>query len=133
MAEIVVGGLLEPRKMQRLAVLSHEDACQPSPTFVISALVNAGFGTSGNADLGGVIQTEIGERLMLLAANSEATPEIQAAGLTGVRQVQVAIKRSTSRTPTLDRLEREINLFLQDPSQNMPKPKSSGAPPGPPV
>jgi hypothetical protein len=31
------------------------------------------------------------------------------------------------------RLDREISLFLQNPSQNTPKTKPSVAPPGPPV
>jgi len=132
-AEVVVGGLLDPQRVQRLAVLAHEDAAQPSPSYVISALVDGGFGRANSSDLVGVVQTEIGERLMQLAANSEATPEVQADALAGVQQVQAAIKKSTVRTATLDRLEREINLFLQNPSQNLPKPKSSGAPPGPPV
>ncbi len=132
-ADIVVGGLLNPQRMQRLAVLSHEDAGQPSPNFVISALVDGGFGSSNNSDLAGVVQTEIGERLMQLAANTDATPEVQAAALAGVRQVQAAIKKAATRTPTLERLDREINLFLQNPSQNLPKPKPSGVPPGPPV
>src|SRR5713101_6342848 len=42
-AEIVVGGLLDPQRMQRLAVISQQDAKAPSPSSVVSALVNAGF------------------------------------------------------------------------------------------
>lgn len=136
-AEIVVGGLLDPRRVERLAVLSHEDPTQPSPSSVISALVNTGFRGSGRTsaqrDLEGVVQTEIAERLMILAANPAATSEIQSAALTGVHQVQEAVKRSTARTSTLDRLDHEITLYLQDPSENTPKLKPVGAPTGPPV
>jgi hypothetical protein len=136
-AEIVVGGLLDPRRVQRLAVLSHQDPSQPSPNSVISALVNAGFPgsakTSAQRDLEGVVQTEVAERLMILAANSAATPETQSAALAGVHQVQDAIKKNMVRNATLDRLEHEISLFLQNPSQNTPKSKASGAPAGPPV
>jgi hypothetical protein len=136
-AEIVVGGLLDPQRIQRLAVLSHEDPSQPSPGSVISALVKTGF--PGNAktlaerDLQGVVQTEVAERLMILAANPAATPETQSAALAGVHQVQDAMKRTTARNATLDRVEHEITLFLQNPSQNTPKLKTSGAPAGPPV
>jgi len=70
--------------------------------------------------------------LMVLAANSEATPEVQAAALLGVHEVQGAIKTS-AKSPTLQRLDREISLFLQNPSQNTPKIRPAGAPPGPPV
>ncbi len=136
-AEIVVGGLLDPKRVERLAILSHEDSSQPSPRGVISALVSAEFpGTAKTAaqrDLEGVVQTEVAERLMMLAANPGATPETQAVALAGVHQVQDAIKKTTARNAILDRLEREIILFLQNPSQNTPRPHTSGAPAGPPV
>ena len=38
-SDVVVGGLLDARRLQRMQVLSHEDPQQPSPSFVISALV----------------------------------------------------------------------------------------------
>jgi hypothetical protein len=114
-----------------MLVLSHQDPQQPSPAFVISELVKTGF-SSNAADLSGVVQTEIAERLMVLAANAEATPEVQAAALAGVREVQGAIKAG-AKTPTLQRLDRQISLFLQNPTQNTPKVKPAGVPPGPPV
>ena len=66
LAEIVVGGLLEPKRMERLAVISE--------------------------------------------------------------QVKVA-----ARTPALEQIDHEITLFLQNPQQNTPKIRPSGAPAGPPV
>jgi len=132
-SDIVVGGLLDPQRLQRMLILSHEDPQQPSPSFVISALVTTGFGQSaGGGDLSGIVQTQIAERLMMLAANSEATPGVQAAALAGVREVQTAIKAG-AKNPFAQRLDREISLFLQNPSQNTPKVKLPGAPPGPPV
>jgi hypothetical protein len=136
-AEIVVGGLLDPRRVERLAVISLEDPTQPSPSSLISALVKAGFPggerTSAQRDLEGVVQTEIAERLMILAVNAAATTETQSAALAGVHQVQAAIKKLAVRTATLDRLNHEITLYLQSPSQNTPKLKPTGAPAGPPV
>jgi len=136
-AEIVVGGLLDPQRMQRLAVISQRDANAPSPSSVVSALVNAGFPenakTPAERDLAGVVQTQIVERLMVLAANADATPEVQAAALAGLRDVQSAVKNRAGRDPVLQRLDHEITLFLQNPQQNTPKLKPSGAPPGPPV
>ncbi len=70
---------------------------------------------------------------MILAANPSATPETQSAALAGVHQVQAAIRKSMARNANLNRLEHEITLFLQNPSQNTPKLKASGAPAGPPV
>jgi uncharacterized protein DUF4953/uncharacterized protein DUF5117 len=136
-AEIVVGGLLDPRRLERLAVISEQDSGVPSPGSVVSALVSAAFSattkTAAERDLAGVVQTEVAERLMILAANSEATAEVRAVGLAGVREVQGVIRKNATRGPAIEQLDHEIILFLQNPEQNTPKLKSSGAPPGPPV
>jgi Met-zincin/Domain of unknown function (DUF5117) len=136
-AEIVAGGLLDPRRMQRLAVISRQEPSAPSPESVISGLINAAFSDSAKTpaerDLAGVVQTEVAERLMVLAANSEATPEVRAVALVGVREVQNAVKKNTARGAGFEQIDHEIMLFLQNPEQNTPKLKSSGAPPGPPV
>jgi hypothetical protein len=104
---------------------------------VVTALVTTAFSgtakTSAERDLAGVVQTEVAERLMILAANSEATPEVRAAALAGVREVQSAVKKDAARGPVLEQIDHEINLFFQNPVQNTPKLKSSGAPAGPPV
>jgi Met-zincin/Domain of unknown function (DUF5117) len=136
-AEIVVGGLLNPRRMQRLAVISRQDAQALSPGNVISALVTSAFSdaakTPAERDLAGVVQTEVAERLMILAENSEATPEVRAVALAGVREVQSAVKKNATRGPMIEQIDHEIVLFLQNPEQNTPKLRPSGAPAGPPV
>ena len=136
-AEIVAGGLLDPRRMQRLAVISRQEPTAPAPESVISGLISAAFSdrakTPAERDLAGVVQTEVAERLMILAANSEATPEVRAVALAGVHEIQGVIKKSATRGPALEQIDHEITLFLQNPEQNTPKLKSSGAPPGPPV
>ena len=70
---------------------------------------------------------------MVLAANFEATPEVRAVALAGVHEVQGAVKKNTVRGPAMEQIDHEIMLFLQNPAQNTPKLKLSGAPPGPPV
>jgi hypothetical protein len=136
-AEIVVGGLLDPKRMQRLAVISREDAQAPSPGSVVSALLAEVFsnrtGTPAEQDLAGVVQSQVAERLMILAANSEATPEVRAIALAGVHEVQNALKTSTARSDMREQLDHEITLFLQNPLQNTPKLGPPGAPAGPPV
>ena len=136
-AEIVVGGLLDPQRLERLTVISRQDTNALSPQFVISALVDAGFSgqakTATARDLAAVVQSQIAERLMILAVNPEATTEVQAVAFAGVHEVQNAVKKSTAKSPTLERIDQEITLFLRNPSQNTPKLKSSGAPAGPPV
>jgi hypothetical protein len=135
--EIVAGGLLNPKRMQRLAVISRQDPQALSPGSVVSGLVTTAFSnaakTPAERDLAGVVQSEVTERLMVLAANSDATPEVRAAALAGVREVQSALKKDTARGPVIEQLDHEIVLFLQNPEQNTPKLRPSGAPPGPPV
>jgi hypothetical protein len=57
--------------------------------------------------------------------------------LAGVREVQSAVKKGvapgSARSATSEHLDHEIMLFLQNPEQNTPKMRSSGAPAGPPV
>jgi len=131
--EIVAGGLLDPQRLQRMAVMARQDASMPGPSEVISALARTGSVATNpeQAELSGVVQTEVAERLMALAA-SDATPEVQAAALVGVHEFENALK-GAPETPAVLRLRREIGLFLENPAQNTPKIKPSAAPAGPPV
>jgi hypothetical protein len=70
---------------------------------------------------------------MILAGNADATSEVRAAALAGVREIQDVVKKSASPNADLWRLDHEIRLFLENPQQNTPKLKGSGAPAGPPV
>jgi len=136
-AEVVVGGLLNPERMQRLLILAKVDANAPLPSLVIDSLIEQAFNAStknpAQQDLQGVVQAEVGERLMRLAVDPEATPEVQAAAFAGVRRAQQAVRSHTPATADLQRLDHEIELFLVNPVQNIPKIRNSGAPPGPPV
>jgi hypothetical protein len=136
-ANVIVKGLLDPKRVQRLMVLNREDTNQPSPAYLIAALVREGFAaaakTSQQEQLLAVVQSEIADRLMILAATGDATPEVRATALAGVRDVQGAIRKSGPGSATLQRIDHEIVLFLQNPEQNTPKVKESGAPTGPPV
>jgi hypothetical protein len=134
--EIVAGGLLDATRMQRLVAIKSEYATALGPEEVINELIRAAF-TANPADptgtgLAGVVQTEVAERLMILAADDKASGEVRAMAMRGVRQVQGAIPAAT-RDPVRERLKTEILLFLQNPTQNVPKLKPSGAPTGPPV
>jgi hypothetical protein len=135
-AEVVVGGLLDPQRMERLAVITDQDTSAPSPEAVVSALVHAGFSTDAKTpeekDLAGVVESEIAERLMILASDPEATPEVRAASLAGVNSVNNVLG-AAPQSAVARRLKHEIALYLQNPQENTPKLKSSGAPAGPPV
>jgi len=136
-AEVVVGGLLNPERMQRLLILSKQDSNAPSPASVIDSLVEAAFRSVAQTpiqqDLLAVVQAEVAEQLMTLAVNRDATPEVQATALAGVRKAQQAMRSQATSTADLQHLDHEIELFLANPAQNTPKIKNSGAPAGPPV
>jgi hypothetical protein len=147
-AEIVVGGLLDRERLQRLATIQHMDPTALGAAEVVTALVRATFPPSskgkaaaqakprgGASDLAGVVQSEVAERLMRLAADTTALPEIKAVAWAGIEQVQRALQtqKAAGLTSLQVHIEREVALFLRDPRQNVPGPRSSGAPPGPPI
>jgi len=125
-ADVVVGGLLTPRRIARLIAIHTEDANALGADEVIDALVKR-TASDANDPLGEVVQSSVVERLMALAADESATPETQAAAYRGVLGAQHAIGNSNPR------LANEIERFLRDPKNNTPKVKPSGAPEGPPV
>lgn len=127
-SEIVVGGLLDPKRIQRLIAIHTEDASALSADQVVDLMVKLTFAPANAGDpLAQVVRTQVAERLMMLAADDSATPEAQAVGLQGVLAVQKQL------APDETRLANEIDRFLRDPKNNTPKVKSSGAPEGPPV
>jgi len=137
-ADIVAGGLLDAQRMQRLAVIARETAGAPAAGEVVSALVRAAFpdatpasNLKSSEDIVSSVQADVTEHLMLLAADTGATPEAQSTALAGVYDVQKIIRGRTDAAAR--RLNREIELFLSNPQQNTPKLKPSGAPPGPPI
>jgi Met-zincin/Domain of unknown function (DUF5117) len=146
-ADIVAGGLLDPQRMQRLAVISRMNAGTLSPAEVIGAMVKASFAgpaergstkpastqlsADGGSPLADAVRSQIAEHLMALAASNTATPEVQAAALAGIHDVQKIVHADQS--PSGRRLDHQINLFLNNPHENTPRPRPSGAPPGPPV
>jgi hypothetical protein len=121
--------------MERLAVIAHESPGAISPEDVVSALLQKGFQSESGQDEGdklrAVVESQIAERLMVLSSDAAATPEVQSIALGGVFDVQKIVHGRTDASSR--RLDHEIELFLKDPKQNMPKLKPSGVPPGPPV
>ena len=131
-ADVVFGGLLEPRRIERLIAIHSEDTKAPDADEIITTLVTGVFRPDGGDDLERqVIQTDLAERLMDLAADDNATPQTQAAAWSGVMQVQTALKGTHSANA--ERLAGEIERFRQDPKNNSPKIKPAGAPEGPPI
>ncbi|HWC16366.1 MAG TPA: zinc-dependent metalloprotease, partial [Terriglobales bacterium] len=140
-AEIVLGGLLDAERLARADSIHHFDNAAPSSEEVISALVKSAFGTGGesrasasqsrNSDLADVVENELADRLMILAADDSATQEVRSQAWTGVNGIYSQVK--SQRSATASNIARKIEAFIRDPKQNTPKLRPSGAPPGPPI
>lgn len=131
-ADTIFDPLLNPHRIERLIAIHTEDPDAPSADEVIDTLVHGVFTSSDNGDpQGEVVQADLADRLMRLAADQSATSETQAAALRGVIEVQSSIKGNGSPGTAL--LAAEIERFLRDPKSNTPALKPSGAPEGPPI
>lgn len=149
-AEIVLGGLLDRERLQRLATIQHVDPTALGAGEVVTTLVRTVFpaASKGKAvgagkgepqgsasDLAGVVQSEVAERLMRLAADGAALPETKAVAWAGVELVQRALQgqKGAGMTGLQGQIEREVAMFLRDPRQHVPRARGTGAPPGPPI
>ena len=127
---VVVGGLLDPERLQRANVLHQHDPQAPAAIDIIHSLVAAAHPPDSNDRLHDVVKTEIVERLILLAADDRAANDIRGVALKvldGAKKILAEGDSATNR-----QLYQEIDNFLRDP-KNVPKLRPSGAPPGPPV
>lgn len=132
-AEIVYTGLLDPERLARMDSIHHFDSASPSANDVISALVKNAFtpGTATHPDFSDVIQNELADRLMILAADDNATDEVRTEAWTGVDSVFARVKATHNGNGAA--IAHRIEAFIRDPKQNVPKLKPSGAPAGPPI
>src|SRR5262249_15016390 len=66
-SEIVVGGLLDPWRMERLEVIAHQTQGAIAPAEVVAALVHEGFpqDSAQPSELSAAVESQIAERLML--------------------------------------------------------------------
>jgi hypothetical protein len=134
-AEIVVGGLLYPQRLERLKVMSAQDPSVPSPDDIIAVLIRKVYPVERpeTDPITSVLRAEITERLMVLAANADAPAEIRAAALAGVNKSKVMLHIMAGENPDMVHLQHEVDLFLQNPKENTPKVAPLGVPAGPPV
>jgi hypothetical protein len=127
-AEIVFGALLDAQRLARMDTIHHYNAASPDAAEAINAGIKAAFATEATkaSDLQAVVQNELADRLMVLAADENARPEVRDEAWAGVSAVYDRLKRGGA-------LSRRIEAFMRDPKSNTPKLKPSGAPAGPPI
>jgi len=132
-AEFVFTGLLNPVHLERAESIHHFDAQSPAAEEIISTTVGAVFAPQ-KSDTEDVVREQLATRLMVLAANDQATPEVRAAAWAGVRQAATLLQRGAQGQSALEAdIAREIAAFIRDPKNNTPKVQPSGAPTGPPI
>ena len=135
-AETVFDGLIDVQRLERLNSIHHFEPTAPSGSEIISALVQNIFpaaGTTKSSELSGVVQNELADRLMILADDDNAPPEVSADAWMGVEQIHAKLQGTTAHTAGSAALKQKIEMFLRDPKRNVPRVKPSGAPAGPPV
>jgi hypothetical protein len=132
-AEIVIGGLLDPERLARADSIHHFDNASPSANEVISSLIRSIFvrpttGGANSLQLSEVVQSQLADQLMILSMDENATAEVRSEAWSGVSEIANAAKNAGDVV-----LNARIERFMRDPKQNVPKLRPSGAPPGPPV
>jgi hypothetical protein len=132
--ELILGGLLEPARVQRVITIEHERSDAMRVADLLNSMIGAAFPAGEGAQTSlqrRIVQTELAERLMILAADANATPEVRAFGWAGVDRVASIVGEGNNDFGKL--IAQEIAAFRRDPKNNVPKLKPSGAPAGPPI
>jgi hypothetical protein len=138
-AETVLDPLLEAARLERLDSIHHFETASPSSHEVISLLVENVFGGAqapgSRRDLADVVRDQLADRLMMLAVDENAPPEIRSEAWSGVNEIYTRLHGAAAagRSSTSIEIERKIAAFRRDPKQNVPRTSPSGAPAGPPI
>jgi hypothetical protein len=134
-----VTGLLDPTRLERLETIRAEAAGGNGLTAaeVIQALLHQAFPPQpASSPMQSVVQVEVAEGIMDLAADHNAPQRVSSAAWAGVDSLQAQLKRSLAQQPqdaTLQRLQAETDRFVRNPQQFAPHRLPTPAPTGPPV
>lgn len=139
-AEITVGLLFNPQRASRLVEYHARDAQNPSLQEVIEATLSATWKaphlTGMQAETQAITETTVSERLLALAAGSEASEEARAIARSEIVSLRGWIASNTGATPEEKALRdatlARIDLFLKDPEKFKPAP-APPVPPGQPI
>ena len=103
LARMAVGGLLEPRRMSRVAAFHGRDASLPAPTDVVRRLVAETWerrpdGGAERPVLARAVERVLADELMRLGSDGEAAPEARAAAEWGLRRILSLAGEGRERT-----------------------------------
>ena len=141
-ADMTISGLLEPNRAARLITFNARDKANPHFREVVDALVKATWKTPAPVEakqtaIQRVTQSLTVTRLMDLAANPDAQPQVRATATEALRALQTTLKRmpaigdaAAHNRATIDDIERFLTRPDQPRKQTAPLPTPPGDPIG---
>jgi hypothetical protein len=139
LTEMVVGGILDPARMARVAAFHQRDPSLPSPEEIVDRLVEGTWGAAISSDpLGRVAQRAVLDELVGLASNEEATVESRAAAEWGLRSIAGALtsggsEEDVSLVAHRSLASADIERFLMRRFEGGRRTDALPAPPGTPI
>ena len=138
-ADITLAALLDARRAARLAQFHAEDAANPDFNEVVNGVISV-VTKRENGYRGSITRATArltATRLMDLAANRDADPQVRAEASEGLRRLAAKLSdagvRDEAELAHRHALRDDIERFLARPDQPRTQPKLPEAPPGPPI
>lgn len=138
-ADITLAALLDARRAARLVQFHAEEAANPSLSEVVGAILSAATRRESGYRAAIVRATArlAATRLMDLASNADADPQVRAEAAEGLRRF-ASMLSDRGITDDAERAHRhalrdDIDRFLTRPDQPRTQPKLPEVPPGPPI
>jgi len=135
-ADVTVTALLQPQRAARTVEQHGRDAAIPGFADIVSALVERTWGATRPADgYGQALQESVEgvvvQRLMDLAADAQASPQVRAQASAGLRRIQGMTATMTTAYAVAAR--EDITRFLSRPAELFKKADPLATPPGEPI
>jgi hypothetical protein len=139
LTEMIVGGVLHPARMARVAAFHQRDTSLPTPEEVVGRFVDGTWSEALSSDpLGRVAQRTVVDALVNLGSDPEATVEARAAAEWGLRRIVGAIDSSAGTSDPSVAAHQElaaadIERFLARRYEGGERSEGLPAPPGTPI
>jgi hypothetical protein len=137
---MVLGNLLDRRRMARLVALHDRQSDVPSPEEVVARAIERTWSPSGRTDhaaLRRMVQRVIVDELLDLAASQDATVETRATAEWGLRRVLDVIQAREPRLPEQQAHESlvwaDVERFINRQAEGAPRSAPRPMPPGTPI
>lgn len=138
-ADVAISGLLEPSRAARLIDFSARNKANPHFREVVDALLKATWKVPAEANQIGIaraVQTLTVSRLMDLAANGTAQPQVRSVATEALRTILATLKRTPATGDTAPHnrsMVDDINRFLARPDAPRKQTVPLATPPGDPI